>query len=73
MAHLCDMRAGKLVRHETFMDRRDVLEAVGLKERFALKIKLDRIFNNDVCGGVTPSVTQESDPAQISRRGSSGA
>jgi hypothetical protein len=34
-----------------------------------LKTKLDPIFNNDVCGGVTPSVTQESNPARISRRG----
>ena len=32
MAHLCDMRAGKLVRHETFMDRREALEAAGLSE-----------------------------------------
>ncbi len=34
-----------------------------------LKTQLDPIFNNDVCGGVTPSVTQESDTAHISRKG----
>jgi ketosteroid isomerase-like protein len=32
MAHLCNVRAGKVVRHETFMDRREALEAVGLSE-----------------------------------------
>jgi ketosteroid isomerase-like protein len=31
MAHLCDVRMGKLVRHETFMDRSEALEAVGLR------------------------------------------
>jgi hypothetical protein len=34
-----------------------------------LKTKLDPIFNDQVCGGVTPSVTQKSDPAHISHRG----
>jgi hypothetical protein len=34
-----------------------------------LRTKLDPIFNDEVCGGVTPSVTQESDPAHISRKG----
>jgi hypothetical protein len=34
-----------------------------------LRTKLDPIFNDAVCGGVTPSVTQESDPAHISRKG----
>jgi hypothetical protein len=34
-----------------------------------LKTKLDPIFNDAVCGGVTPSVTQGSNPANISRKG----
>lgn len=34
-----------------------------------LKTKLDPIFHNNVCGGVTPSVTQESNPAHISNQG----
>jgi hypothetical protein len=34
-----------------------------------LRTKLDPVFNADVCGGVTQSVEQESDPAHISRRG----
>jgi hypothetical protein len=34
-----------------------------------LKTKLDPIFNANVCGGVTQSVTQESDAAHISRKG----
>ena len=32
MAHLCTMRDGKLVRHETFFDRDDALAAAGLGE-----------------------------------------
>jgi uncharacterized protein len=32
MAHVCDVQADKVVRHETFMDPRDGLEAVGLSE-----------------------------------------
>jgi ketosteroid isomerase-like protein len=32
MAHQCTMRDGKLVRHETFWERRAALEAAGLRE-----------------------------------------
>jgi uncharacterized protein len=32
MAHLCTMRDGKLVRHETFWERRAALKAAGLSE-----------------------------------------
>jgi uncharacterized protein len=32
MAHLCTMRSGKLVRHETFWRREAALEAAGLSE-----------------------------------------
>ena len=32
MAHLCTVRHEKLVRHETFWDRDEILEAAGLEE-----------------------------------------
>jgi len=32
MTHVCDMRDGKLIRHETFFDRAAALEAAGLSE-----------------------------------------
>ena len=32
MTHLCDIRDGKLIRHETFFDRSEALEAAGLSE-----------------------------------------
>ena len=32
MAHLCTMRDGRLVRHETFWERGQALEAAGLSE-----------------------------------------
>ena len=32
MTHVCDIRDGKLVRHETFFDRAEALEATGLWE-----------------------------------------
>jgi ketosteroid isomerase-like protein len=32
MTHLCDIRDRKLVRHETFFDRAEALEAAGLSE-----------------------------------------
>ena len=31
IAHLCDIRGGKLVRHETFFDRNEALAAAGLE------------------------------------------
>src|SRR6478672_4819503 len=30
MAHICEVRGGRVVRHETFMNRREALKAVGL-------------------------------------------
>ena len=32
MTHVCDIRDGKLIRHETFFDRAAALQAVGLSE-----------------------------------------
>ena len=32
MVHICDLRDGKLVRHETFFDRAEALESAGLSE-----------------------------------------
>jgi ketosteroid isomerase-like protein len=32
MAHVCHVRGGKVVRHETYFDRDEALEAAGLRE-----------------------------------------
>ena len=32
MTHVCDIRNGRLIRHETFFDRAGALEAAGLQE-----------------------------------------